>query len=349
MKIIKIYAFAISATMFLTSTPAFAGFFDDIKASVSGAVDNLNQMAAQSRAREYEAVEDKKMVESFYSRGSDDQKGDVIPELKKSFPNLKMVKLTPVSITFAYDIYSADNMQSMSAQMSTYTYATQDDALGKKYIEVAQARGSVVKNYRPQLSKSINRIFDQHFIFTTVPHTAEWIDKDNVLIEYSPNGSIVSFMTRAHQASTGFGVISKQYTNIYIGKANAQILENKISNNEFENNFLRVVTPLAVASSKSTTQPEEPAVQQPEPAAIITTESSAIPAPSGTAILLRPGKPDIVVATQGDKMVPIMPMEPTRANPEKRVQMLMQLGELKRSGVLTDQEFAIEKQRILSK
>lgn len=332
----------------LATTQASAGLFDNLTKSLADAVDGINQKVEEKRLKEYEAVQDKQLLEAFYPASEDGKKRTIAQDIKTAMPSVKFVKLTPSSITLSFGMFRANTMASISSEMSRYTYQTQDDAIGKKYLSIAEMRGNTVKNYRPQLGSMINNFFDQHFIFTTIPHIVNWIDKDNVLIEYSPSGSIVSFMTRSHQASTGYGVLSDQYTNIYFGATNAQVLENNIGNNVFENNFLRVASlssnPAATNSSNTIplTNTQETTLDSPQDSS-----SNVIGKPSGTAILIRPGKPDILVATQGDDMAPIRQREPAQGNPDKRLQMLIQLGELKKSGVLTDQEFLTEKQRIL--
>jgi hypothetical protein len=231
--------------------------------------------------------------------------------------------------------------------LSNYTYSVTDDLFGKKYIEVANSRGNTVKLYKPKLGAIINKQFEQNFRFTTVGKFVNWIDRDNVMIEYSPNGEIISFMTRSHQATTNVGVDDDQYVNIYFGKGNAQFLENKIANNEFDNNFLRVINPVA---SKEFAPAPIASTSSPLPSQAIAEQGSsnnAIPKPSGVEVLIRPGKPDTLVAKQGDKLTAIPLGDSTKVSPEKRLQLLMQLGELKKSGVLNEQEFNAEKQRIL--
>jgi len=80
----------------------------------------------------------------------------------------------------------------------------------------------------------------QRFIHTRqVDESGAWYGLDNALIEYDKAGSPVSFMARAHQARTTFGVDDYQYTTIYFGKGNCRHLENNIKNSDFQEYVIR--------------------------------------------------------------------------------------------------------------
>ena len=330
----------------VASTPASAGLLDGLISSIDGVMAPLTKVAGQNRLKLLSEVSDRQLVDAFYTLSEDGSKQGLTPEFKGKFADLEFIKITHGSMTFAFKMFQVNNMGEASARLNGYSYTITDDLFGQKYLEVAKARGNTVKLYKPQLGKQLNSMFEMNFRFTSVGQFNNWIDRDNALIEYSPNGEIISFMTRAHQSSVNIGVTDTHYVNIFYGKSNAQFLENKVANNAFENNFLRVVTPAAnnpVAVQPSLPETSPASVTQPQP-------NDTVQQASGTEIQMRPGNGD--TARLGEKIVSINPTpqapSPIKVNPEKRLQMLMQLGELKKSGVLTDQEFNAEKQRILT-
>jgi len=91
-------------------------------------------------------------------------------------------------------------------------------------------------------------------------------------------------------------------------------------------------------------------VTETEKTTISEQQNSVIPAPSGVEVLIQPGKPDALMLRQDENLVPITPknqMPNIKSESAQRLQLLIQLGELRRSGVLNEQEFNTEKQRIL--
>lgn len=181
------------------------------------------------------------MVDAFYFLSQDGKEEGPNKELAAADPTLRISNLSISSITIKKALYSEGNMQSIYGAMNSYSFATDSDEIGKRYIAVAKARGNTVKLFKPALGLTINRMFNQNFYLQHDQNTAEWIDRDNVLIEYDSNGNIISFMTRSHQAIANVGANSFRYVNIYCGDGNTQILENKIGNAEFADNLIREI------------------------------------------------------------------------------------------------------------
>jgi hypothetical protein len=215
-------------------------------------------------------------------------------------------------------MYREANLQIVVQAMRGYAYSPMDDEIGQRYITLAQSRGNSIKLYKPALGGLLNKMLNQNFRLPRGDKgTYEWINSDNVLIEYSPSGQIVSVMTRSHQASVSFGVNSYQYTNFYFGPATGRYIENHIANQNFENNFIRVV------SSTSSPAPVAQAAKSVE-----TSEAIIAVAP--------------VVSVQAEVAKPS-----SATTLEQRIQLLKNLGELRKSGTLTEQEFNSEKRKIL--
>lgn len=300
-----------------TYTPfASAGLFDSISSGIANAFDFSKQ-----KLEAYKQTTDKQLLDQFYYLSEDGKEEGLNKDLAGKTNSFEFQKLTPSSLTVRQLMYREGNMQSVMQAMSRYTYSPMSDEYGQRYIAFAQSRGNVVKLYKPALGSLLNQMFTQNFYLRHDDrNTAEWIGVDNALVEYSPSGQIVSVMTRSHQAMISIGVQSYQYINLYFGAGNAQIIENRIANQNFENNFIRVIT------TPSSTAPVAQEIKSPEVANI---------QPSQT----RTG------VAQAVQLTP--PSTPQATSPEQRMQMLKNLAELKQSGILSEQEFSAEKRKIL--
>lgn len=121
--------------------------------------------------------------------------------------------------------------------VASYSSDSEGDLIARKYVEVAKARGNLVRVYNPNINQIICKKFyhpAKHFA-----HTREWYKTDRALIEFDKSGRIVSFMARAVQAGKGIGAVVHQYTSIYLGPQNARDLENVLNNRVLQDNFLR--------------------------------------------------------------------------------------------------------------
>lgn len=296
---------------------ASAGLFDTITSGLANVFDFSKQ-----KLEAYKQTTDKPLLDQFYFLSEDGKEEGISKEVVGKTKAFEFQKLTPSSLTVRQLMYREGNMQSVMQAMSRYNYSPMDDVIGQRYVAFAQSRGNVVKLYKPALGALLNQLMAQNFYLQHDKNTAEWIGVDNVLIEYSPTGQIVSLMTRSHQAIVSLGVQSYQYINLYFGSGNAQVIENRMANSNFDNNFIRVVT-----------SPSSPApVAQPETVTV-------------PAAIAAPVQPAVAKASQLT-LASAQPASST-TSPEQRIQLLRNLAELKKSGVLTDQEFSSEKRKIL--
>lgn len=292
---------------------ASAGLLDSLTSGIANAFDFSKQ-----KLEAYKQSTDKQLVDQFYYLSEDGKEEGINKDILSKTKAFEFQKLTPSSLTVRQLMFHEANMQSVMQAISRYNYSPMDDEIGQRYVAFAQSRGNSVKLYKPTLGSLLNQMMAQNFYLQHDRNTTEWIGLDNVLIEYSPTGQIVSVMTRSHQAVVNLGVNSYQYINIYFGPGNGQVIENRIANQNFENNFIRVVT-----------SPSSPATVAQEP--------KAPEAPVGAA----PAQP--VQAAQPDVTKPS-----SATTPEQRIQLLKNLAELKKSGILTEQEFISEKRKILN-
>ncbi len=227
---VKTYFFAVMLACSSYATNSHAGFFDNL----ADAFDFSKQ-----RLEAYQKVTDKSLVDQFYFLSEDGKEEGLNKELDVKAKGFQFQKLSLSSFTVRQPMYQTGNFKSMMSAMEVYSYSPLNDEVAQRYVAFAKSRNSVVKLYKPALGEMINSMLDQHFYLQHDKNTSEWIGLDNALIEYAPNGQIVSAMTRSHQAVGNIGVSSHQYLNIYFGAGNAQYLENKIGNRYFADNFIR--------------------------------------------------------------------------------------------------------------
>lgn len=284
---------------------AHAGFFDDLKNAVADGLDT-----SKRNLKRYSTVEDKQLVDYFYYI-SEDGKDQSVQKDIFAVRKYKFVNLTLDSLTFS-DFYLKGSMYQIQREMEVYSF-NPFDIFGKKYVALAKSRGNLVKQYKPKLGALLNNLLEQNFTYKPAPNVSTWIGVDNVLAEYTPNGELVSFMTRSHQAIDQLGATSDQYIHFYFGKALMMFIENKVSNLTFENNFQRAID----VSDQSQ----------------VADSSSAKAVPS-TAITSNQSSTQTESAVSPKQVI--------------KIQLLQQLIDMKKSGALTDEEFAKEKAKILS-
>jgi hypothetical protein len=317
---------AFLAAAFATCIPVCsAGILDSLTTGLKSVFDTSKQ-----KIEKYKNVADKQLVDQFYYLSDDGKEEGLNKDFAQNAKGFELQQLSPTSLTLKRLMYRNSNMGSVVQYMRSYNYSPLDDEIGKRYVAFASSRGNVVKLYKPELGGKINTILAQYFY---MPHdnksTIEWVGLDNALVEYSPDGQIVSVMTKSHQAVISFGADTTQYTNIYFGAGNARVLENQLGNNEFENNFLRVVN-----SSRNIQAVAQPATHQEiiAPALVVAPPQAVPPQPIAKEVQLSTPSPSAAS---------------TSTTPEQRIQLLKNLAELKKEGVLTDQEFQVEKQKVL--
>lgn len=300
-----IASIVLSTLVTLQAPVAYAGFFDGLIAAVADGLDT-----SERNLKTYSTVEDKQLVDAFYYI-SEDGKDQSVQKDIFAVRKYKFVKLTLDSLTIS-DFYMKDSMYVIGREMEVYSYNPLD-IFGKKYVSFAKSRGNIVKQYKPKLGAVLNNLLEQNHTYKPAPNVSTWIGVDNVLAEYTPNGELVSFMTRSHQAIDQLGATSDQYIHFYFGKALMMFVENKVANLTFENNFQRIIDaidPSQVAAANSTK--------------------------STSASTSTPGQTNV---QQESVVSPKQVM---------KIQLLQQLVDMKKSGALTDEEFAKEKAKILS-
>lgn len=204
-------------------------------AATAAIKDTYNSMASSGRLTTYAQVVDKTLVDAFYTLSPDGKQQGLSRDLAGT--GFEIDALTPSAITITRSVGYDANVDSTMARMERYVYAGESDAIARKYIETAKARGHAVRLYKPRMGLIINRNFKAPY--KAAKNTFEWDDLDNALIEFDAQGKIISFMSRRVQAMVLLGVQTTQYATIYTGPGNARILENVTKNSDFQEYFVR--------------------------------------------------------------------------------------------------------------
>lgn len=230
MKFKTLLATAASAFVLLHCVVASAGLFDALDSSK----ENREIYAAAT-------AQDKALVDQFYTLSEDGKTSEMTKAIDPK-TDYRLRKLTPGSITIRRLYFKANNLGEIANEMHEFAKSPMDDEIGRRYVAFANARGNVVKQYKPAMSKTLNGMFEQHFEFKPAGNVANFYNVENALIEYAPSGQMVSLMTRSHQAVHNYNTRSWQYINIIFGADNAHFVENKITNSFFADTFQRAVT-----------------------------------------------------------------------------------------------------------
>ena len=281
MKLKFILSAAVLACSLLHAPQASAGFFDAI-----------NDRIALKKVEVYKASTDKQLLDQFYVLSADGKEEGITKEIDPTIHGFTFREVSPTYLTVRRPLYKGSSLSDVAAAARAYTVSPLEDEMGQRYVALAQSRGNVVKMYKPALGATINSLYNQHWELKPAANTAQVIGVDNPMIEFSPDGKVVSIMLRSHQAVTNFTSRSYQYINIFFGPMSGQYIENKISNSAFDDNFLSEVT-------------------------VANKVAKEVPAPQ-----------------EADKSM-------------TNLKALKELGELRKSGVLTEDEFAVEKKKLL--
>jgi hypothetical protein len=285
------------------------GLFDSLKKGIENVFD-----MSKKRLDTYKATTDKPLLDQFYFLSLDGKSEGINESLKKTDDRFELANVTSSTVTLKKPMLREGNMASVVQLMQRYSFDPLEDAVAKRYVSFANSRGSSVKLYRPALGAKINSTLGIYFSLIRDRNTAEWINVDNLLVEHSAEGKVLSFLTRSHQASVTIGVNSYQYVNIFFGRANGQFLENSISNAEMENNLIRTVglTPASVQQISNQTSQSS-----------LNNQGSSLP-----------------IIEESIKSGPVNSMQ-------QKIKLLNDLNELRKNGVLTDAEFDAEKKKII--
>lgn len=193
----------------------------------------------EKRREIYASFPDKAMLGAFVlppEQGKEDQLAT--PSLKLS--KYLVLEISPSAIFFNRYGGATDTLAAAQNKMASYASTADRDEFAQQFISVAKSRGNTVKLYKNSMSGTLNRLFRNPAV-EPGPDRIAFLGSDPALVEWSPSGRIVSFLTRAHQAKTTIGTGTWQYAMLYAGEPNASQIENNIRNSVFADNEIRAL------------------------------------------------------------------------------------------------------------
>lgn len=110
------------------------------------------------------------------------------------------------------------------------------DEIAAKYTEAAKARGNTVKLFKAPVNDSIYKLFRE---LEDTPKTLVTLtDRDPALIEFNPEGRLISALIRVSKAAPNLATIRRHYfSRIYL-VPNHRFIENNLSNRLLEDNVM---------------------------------------------------------------------------------------------------------------
>lgn len=118
--------------------------------------------------------------------------------------------------------------------------ASDKDPVLDVYLGVAGKRGSIVKAYKGILNQ---RLFAMQGVIDFWPEYRKMSKEDNAYLEFDKNGKLKSALIRRAAFSSGSLGVGVHSENFVLTGGVIRSIENRISNREFEDAFLREVRP----------------------------------------------------------------------------------------------------------
>lgn len=200
-------------------------------------LDWIAEKAAENRRKRYESISDKTLVDALYVMLDGGKKEGLVPELREA--GFKFNDLNLSMLAMERRIENTGDMAGARELMRGLVPDLDADVLAKIYGAVCKGRGNTVKVYKPAFSGRLNALFKQPLVFGQ--GRVEWYDRELSLIEWSPEGRVVSLLLHAHQASTSLGVMVYRHSMVLFGSASTRHVENSIRNSEFADYELRTL------------------------------------------------------------------------------------------------------------
>jgi hypothetical protein len=199
--------------------------------------DKLDQIRAEGNRRDRDGQTDKTLAAGLY-RLSPDAKDVLLPAgLEQSGYSLGQVTTDGLHYRHRW-INQAPDWTVAREKMRSGAHPLLDDPIAAKYVEVVRARGDIARLYKPTMGGQLNSMFKLFHAVDTGKNTQEWYGIDNALIEYTPDGHVVSALTKSQQGvSTKDGVSIDEYVHVFYGPAIARYLENNVPGTRLVNDF----------------------------------------------------------------------------------------------------------------
>lgn len=193
----------------------------------------LSETAAARRRETYAAVQDRAMVDALCV---------VTPERETLVPpliaaNYALVRLRPDTVAMRQPMGNGGDNRGARELLSQYVPNPDGDTAGAILRQVARGRGNRVIAYKTRMGARLSRLFEPPMV--QGPGRREWYDLDTAMIEWSPQGRVVSVMVHAIQSVESLGVLVTRFTSVHFGPVAARHVENNIRNSEFADFELR--------------------------------------------------------------------------------------------------------------
>lgn len=207
-------------------------------------MENLSQKLdaglASAHQDTFDRQTDKDLASAFYSLGEGRSK----PELMRSELAAQGYELQAVNVEALHikrrGIVRDGNFADASRKLFNTRKPMVDDPALQAYLRFAAARGSAVKLYRPALAQRVFGVFPAEHMLRPANNTQQWYGLDNVLVEYAPDGRVLSIAAKSYQGISNFGVAVDEYVHIWYGRGVAARFENQFGNNVLNDTFIRV-------------------------------------------------------------------------------------------------------------
>lgn len=183
--------------------------------------------------------QDQELLGQFYSRSSE---GHL--RIAGDLAAMKLqLTLSSQHIIIKGETSGLESVERLTKAVESSNQFIGDDVIAAKYISAAKARGSTVSLFRPALTAKANAILPQGTDIEKRTRSSKILSPDNMLIEFSDNRMIRSFLTRIHKITPSpffpTDGYHNSYTNIYAGGEISRKLENSLSNSDFKEAYLR--------------------------------------------------------------------------------------------------------------
>lgn len=199
----------------------------------TGAGNWLAETAAARRRETYDQVQDRALVDALYVMRPDG--ATLVPQLLAA--NYALVRLRPDTLAMRQPMGNGGDNRGARELISQYVPNPEGDQVGQILRQVARARGNRVMAYKSRMGARLNRLFEPPMVMGG--DRREYYDLDTPMIEWSPQGRVVSVLVHAVQSAASLGVLVTRYSSVYFGPTAARHVENNIRNSDFADFELR--------------------------------------------------------------------------------------------------------------
>ncbi|WP_066272897.1 hypothetical protein [Hydrogenophaga palleronii] len=199
----------------------------------------LDESNRKGNVERFERQEDMVMARAFYmlNANRDEQ---LVPTLQSA--NYEFGKRASWSTTIFRKVVDREaNIVFATTAARKVNADIMDDPASKLYIATAHRRGNKVVLYKSRMAAAINDQFNALHKFEPDANTRQWFDITGALIEYSPDGQIVSVMTKSRQLIATMGVSVYDYVHVRYGRDIIRNIENALPNSLFSETRIREI------------------------------------------------------------------------------------------------------------